>query len=304
MGSVTVLKNTETIINLQDDSSDQGWTVSGGVAFHSGCNNGFIQLKNTNGISVGKTYNISYEVVSIDSGYVRVSLGETAGQQHTTIGKKEQELVCVGNTSVKFYSTGKNAIRLLKINDKVISFTPGSVIVFNEVQKKFCGGFSFYPEMMGSLKSKMIAFKDGSLWLCNTNEVRNLFFGQKYPSKVTFYVNSNPTEFKMFHSMNVVSNKSWICPTNENIVIKPYEGKSLGMKSRLKSKKFIPLQGSYYADFLRNVLDPSYATEIERLMFGEELKGRIMQITIENNDDVEVSLFSVAVKYSKQNYTL
>ena len=43
VGSYTTYKNTVLQINLPNDFAEQGWGVSGGTAYHSGCNAGYIK---------------------------------------------------------------------------------------------------------------------------------------------------------------------------------------------------------------------------------------------------------------------
>lgn len=296
MGAITILKNTSVAIDLASDSQDNGWDVSNGYANHSSCNSGVI--KNTVFPTVtGQEYTLSYKVLNYSSGQVYMIIGGVNGTSRTADGIYKETLVADDDSGVQFYSDGNLSIGLVKISQ---GNSPATTIMFNENNNKFVSYVSAQPEYMAKFINSFFMFKDGQLWENNINGTRNNFFGEQFTSKITFYCNLNPTEVKNFYTLREKSNKVW---TVAEAKIDPREGKSVGQRSRIKKGNFKSLQGDWFANFLKDLNDPRYTTELDALFNGADLQGNVMEITIENTDTVEVRLLSVDVEVSKQEYT-
>lgn len=294
MGSVTIIQNQTVVIDLPTDFSDNGWSISNGTATHSGCNNGKILL-NLN-IPVG-TYKITYEVSNRASGSVYAYSGSFVGVPRSANGIYTEEVEI--NGSLGFYATGDLSLKTLAVapnNQPDTSLT----LAFNENVNKWVTYYSYVPEMMCKFINGFYCFKNGQLWEQNVNALRNNFFGQQYSSKIIFYVNINPSTIKQYWTIRLKSNKAW---SVTEATIRPIEGKSEGMRSRIKKGNFKPLQGDWFADFLRNMDDPRFTSELDALMRGNQLHGNVLKITIENDNSVEVRLLQVDVSYSFKNYT-
>lgn len=299
MGAVTLVKDTPGVMTPSTDFIDSGWVISGGLATHFPCNPGYIINNGILGLVVGNTYKIEFEVTGWVSGIVQAFLGTTAGTARGANGKYSQEMVCAANTVLKFYSNGQLTIGNAVIFDDSGAMPPVT-IAFSERAKLWVNYQSGTPEIMARFGDELFMFKNGAMYHQDTNSVRNNFFGEQFPSRITFYMNTDPASIKLFHNMIIESNRKWALVS---CIIKPYPGKPFGMQSRIKLDRFKELQGIFFADFLRNMLDPGFDTEIAALLRGEELRGRVMEITIENNDTEEVTLFAVDVKFSRQNLT-
>lgn len=303
MGSVSVLTNSSIIINIPSDYSDSGWDISGEFASHKPCNPGYIKLSGAP-IVVGRTYAVNYVVSNYVSGLVKSMLGTASGSNHTSNGEKTDIIVATDNSDIIFYSDGDLTIKHLKIYEYQEEPVDNAItMAFSEDVKRFISYYSWKPEMMLRFLDTFFSFKEGTLWEHHMNETRNNFYGVQYKSKVTFYANVNPDVIKLFYSIRVHSDHVWSAPSNDDIIILPTKGRPAGMKSRIKSGDFKNLQGDFFADFRRNLLDPRYNTDIDRLMKGEELRGKIMEISLENNDTVEVLLSAVDITTTPSYYT-
>lgn len=296
MGSITVLKNTPAQIYLAEDSTDNGWTVSEGYAVHGACNSGLI--KNLVFPTVaGEEYTLSYEVSNYTSGSVYMVIGGVNGTARTSNGVYTETLTATDDTGIQFYSDGNLRIGLIRISQGV---SPATTILFSENNNKFVSYMSAYPEYMTKFINGFFMFSNGQLWENNVNDTRNNFFGEQFTSKITFYCNLSPTEVKQFFSIREKSNKVW---SVTDAYIDPTEGKSQGQRTRLKKGRFKSLQGDWFADFLKNLEDPRFSTELEALMKGADMQGNVMEVTIENTDTVEVRLLSVDISIAPHNYT-
>lgn len=296
MGTITTLKNAPVIIDLRTDFTDNGWAVINGKAVHSGCNQGLI--KNTGIPTIaGEPITVKYLVEGRISGQVYAIAGGTSGDSITTNGAVEDTIIPVDDSGIYFYSDGDLTISLVKVFDRIVE---GTTVAFNENANKWVTYLSYVPENMVKFIDSFFTFTGGTMWEHNVNELRNNFYGQQYSSKITFYCNLDPTEVKSFFSIREKSNKLWEVT---DAYIEPREGKSQGQRSRLKKGRFKNMQGDWLADFLKDLNDPRYTTELEALFKGADLQGNVMEITIQNTDTVEVRLLSVDVEVSKQEYT-
>lgn len=300
MGSYTINKNATLSVNVPDDYTDTGWTISGALAIHSGCNAGYI-INDGIDLVIGESYIVKYNVESITSGYVKALLGTTSGTNVTVAGEFEEELTVTGNTDFSFYSNGNVSISILSIYpSSQLLVNNGKTLSFNETNNKWVNYQSFLPDFMCKFVNSFITFKDGEMWEHDVNETRNNFYGVQYTSKIIFYVNLDPTAIKNFYSMRQKSNKVWSVP---EINILPSEGKTEGQLSRLKKGRFKRLQSDWFADFMRDMNDPRFISTLDALTQGADLQGNIMKITMENSDITEVRLLSTDITLSNQNYT-
>lgn len=299
MGSYSAIKGQTLSINLLDDLRDNGWVISGGKAIHSGCNAGLIELRNPN-YTVGVPNIIKYEVSGYSSGGVNIRVGSTNGVTRTANDVYEEVITPALNDKVYFYSDGNLTVDYLSIAPLGEGESNGIAVGFDEKNNKWISYYSYEPEMMVKFIDNFFTFKEGKLWKHNVNEVRNNFYGVQYTSKIKYYVNVNPTEVKEFFSMRQKSNKVW---SVTDAYIEPYEGKSSGQRTRIKKGNFKVLQGDFFAPFLRNQLDPRFNSELEALMKGGSMQGSYIEINLENEDTVEVRLFSVDVECAPHNYT-
>lgn len=301
MANYEILQNATLLVDLPSDMSDQGWVVSEGVAFHSGCNGGYIDRYFD--LSSSTEWTFRYNVREWSSGAINIVVGENVGVSRTAVGTYEETFEVTGNNVlVRFYATGVNSVSLLQVYGTNLS-VPGLTLAFNEDADKWVTYYSYVPEMMIKFLDGFYTFKDGELWEHNSNNVRNNFYGVQYTSKVSFYVNLSPTEVKTYFSMRQKSNKVWLAYNRGDIRIFPSEGKPAGQLSRLRLGRFKRLQTDWFADFLRDLSDPRFLTEDEALIKGAQLQGNVMRITLENNDTTEVRMLSVDVTVGAQNYT-
>ena len=70
--------------------------------------------------------------------------------------------------------------------------------------------YNFVPEKIEGLNNRLYTFKEGQLWLHNSDNVpRNNFYGVQYESKVVTILNDMPGEDKIFKTLVLEGNKPW-----------------------------------------------------------------------------------------------
>lgn len=296
MGTYSTLTDQPIDIHLGDDWYDNGWSISEGKAIHVSCNEGTIR-NTTLPTESGESYKVRFTVSNWSSGVVTPIVGGTNGTPVSANGTYEQEIVAADSTGLMFFSDGDLTIELIRVS---LGEVPAVTFSFNTQKMVWTSYWSYTPEMMSKFLDEYYSWKDGDLWIHNENPLHNNFHGEQYSSIITFYMNVNHTQVKTLYSMRQNGNKPW---SVTEVEIPPRAGKSRGQLSRLKSGNFKNIQGQWFGDFMRDMLDPRFGTPDQALFKGAVLQGETAKITIEIQDTGEVRLVSVDILGSTQNYT-
>lgn len=160
--------------------------------------------------------------------------------------------------------------------------------------------YSYFPECMIALgQNGLYSFKGGEAYLHDANATRNYFHGVQGKSSIKFVINEFTQTMKDFLFTSIISNKKW----NYTLIeIMPNDTFPEGMQSRITDNNFEMTEGTSWADFFKDMTDPSFTDQLESLLNGRELKGFVMKITAENYDtvDVHVGEFAVGVIISPE----
>lgn len=295
MGKITVLKNTAITIDLNSDYRDNGWSIGSGVAYHDSCNSGAL-FHNYFKSEIGEEYKVKYRVSNISNGTLQATLGGVEMAPISVDGYYESTIIAMNTDGIEFWSDADLELSELAIT---AGETEYNTLVFNNDGSAWVGYVSYTSDFMTKFIDDFYTFKDGELWKHNVNDNLNSFYGVRYPSIITFYVNINPTMVKTLSSMRLNSNKPW----DVLVEIRPREGKLNGQRSRIKRGNFKNLQGQWFADFLKDMNDVRFNNELEALFKGADLQGNVIKLTIEYNENEPVRLLSVDTLESPQNYT-
>jgi hypothetical protein len=85
-----------------DWTKGAGWTISGGVAVSDGTASNAISQAGI--LTVGKTYVVSFDIVSRSAGFVRPQLGTTKGTSVSAVGSYSQTVTSLGNGTFYIFS--------------------------------------------------------------------------------------------------------------------------------------------------------------------------------------------------------
>lgn len=304
---INVLPNTTIPIGPTVEVRDTGWTIAGGVASHSSCNAGTMKSLTALGLIVGHTYAITYTVLNLTSGGVRLILGTTNGTVRSANGVYTENITVAGSAVLSFYSDGDLSVQSLSFYD--IAYTDGNAVTVSffdkdgETQKKWGSYYSYSPDLMIKFVNDFFTVKGGVLWQHNTNETRNNFYGVQYPSIIQFYANYNKSTIKLFFTMRQRATSPWAAKATGDIFIPPVAGRAAGMASRLKKGNFRNYHGDWFVDFMRNQNDTRYNDPEVALYKGEELRGDYAELKLTNEDTTETILVELDVKSSASMFT-
>lgn len=143
-----------------------------------------------------------------------------------------------------------------------------ATIVFDEAGKGFESFSSLRPEMMVTLGTLLISFKDGQLYTHDSASY-NTFFGATYDSTITPVFNKAELMKKTFTALEEVSSQVWDCPEIETSL---NSHTTVKQQSSLITEDFEELEGNFNASFLRD------RNSIGGLIGGDALKGNYMKV--------------------------
>lgn len=182
-----------------------------------------------------------------------------------------------------------NMLTFFSVEDKIDSEFASSVTwLFDEESNRYKCRLSFVPEQYGKIGQIFCSFKNGKLFIHESDEVPAAnFYNVQYPTRVKFVSNGHPDAVKQFWNIRISSTASFEAP---EIIIPPNSDYKQGMLSRLKWNRFKSYEGIFHADFLRDMLDNDKRfrdivfpeqREVTALLQGRLLRGEVLIVTLE-----------------------
>ena len=165
--------------------------------------------------------------------------------------------------------------------------------VFNELTNRWTSSQSFISECYGMTGMSIISFKEGELWV-HDSPVKNSFYGVQYTSKVGAVFNQESGKVRNFLALSEESDGVWSAPVIE---VPPNANALSGMLSRLILTKFVKKEGVWYAAIMKDMNSPNFATPVEALINGRSMRGHVLLVTLENDQNTNVKLNAVNLKY-------
>lgn len=164
----------------------------------------------------------------------------------------------------------------------------GETIAFNERIDKWTTFYSFRPEMFGVIDLTLISFLNGRLWVHNSNNLRNNFYGVQYTSQIEAMFNELPGQVKVFQAIGVESRHPWHIP---------FAKTPNGMETEVVAARFERKEDSYFASIMRDKNDPTFIGKpsIDAIINGRQLRDRSIKVLLENTETKEVVLFGLSM---------
>jgi len=276
--SITVSNIGSFPIQLAQNYNDTGWTVSGLNAVHQSCNAGFI-INQGLALTIGQLYQVQYTISGYSSGYVNSVLGTANGNQNSSNGGFIDNIVANG-TQFSFFSNGD--LTISNVSVIIVNTTSNfQTLAFNETNNRWTSFYSFDPEMMVDYNQNLFTFKGGQLYI-HEKGIYNNFYGVQFSSQVKIVANGKDigTDNKIFFTLKVDSEGIWYAPT---IYVPGSDQYPYGQTSALLSAQMKLKEGNYWADFLRDMTDPAFQTQLQAIFNGRQLRGQTIVITLQSD---------------------
>lgn len=175
-------------------------------------------------------------------------------------------------------------------------------LVYSTKRERWETRLNYYPEVMvplGGIRS--FGFKNGQMWEANINPVCCNFFGVQYTGVIQIVANPNPRTIKDWYALREKSNGIWAV---KEVEMPPNNRYPNGMKSRVTKNNFRNFEGDWWAQFFKDMTDPAFATQLEALQRGRELKGDVLIITLENVDTEQVFINEIDINFTASQETI
>lgn len=297
--SFTAVEDTPIEVDLVALARSTGWSVANDIATHESCNNGSIKLTGYT-IVEGKTYSISYKVLSISGGYVQLFMGDNGGAQRTTAASYTETLLATGdNPILSFYSNANCELQAFNIQEVVedVGNTQQHTVVYSPVIRKWTSFYTMAPDFGLSMFIRTLVFKYGILYSQqNGSDDRNNLFGTLYDSLFQFVENKNTAIVQTYESLSIQGNQLLIT-TNDGVET------SLGQLSTLIDSDFIQ-QSLTDGDIQVDIYD-RYGVYMASFVgdnnSGDELKGNYLIVQLQSTDSGNpMQFYTVNVRSSIQ----
>ncbi len=170
----------------------------------------------------------------------------------------------------------------IKVSEDVV--LDAVTVVFDERTNFWTSFFSFHPENMEKINTRLVTFKDGALWVHSANSIHNNFYGVQYTSQILPVFNDAPSATKVFQSISVEATDLWL----------PIEiTTSEGQQSSLIAEDFEHLENIFYAAILCDENTPNIANPITQ---GDVMRSTVLRVLLENRNTEKSVLYFVNVQ--------
>jgi hypothetical protein len=219
-----------------------------------------------------------------------------AGTWTNLEGTVTQITAVAGGSNVKIeVSSLTAAIFPIGQSINIIYPLPETIVFFNGdiegAKDRWVRFDSRTPERWEQLGSGIVSFKDGRVWMEDTNALYNNFYGTQYESDISVVFNQEPDKVKVFNSLWLGQNQdNKLCNWRSDLITNEN-----GQLSRLNNANIVKKENVWYVDFKRDLTDTTVSNPI---INGRRLRGATLTVKLSNNYTGEVSL-----AWAKANWT-
>lgn len=232
-------------------------------------------------------------------------------QDGDTMDDITDALVALINTSSVFDATKLNSTSFKVTNPViVISIVVNSIawewvgdgvvpnsesFSFNEPRNAYSSFFDIYPEWMVSAEDVMYGWKNGQLYVFDSETYAN-FFGTQYYPEIHLVFNKDIAVRKTYKSVSYQSNQIWESRSNSDVATNEYnQYTNLQQISQLKSVDYLQ-RGNYYdAAFLRDANSGIVAATA--LLDGDFLSGQWILLKLKYNGSNFAYIYEPYIKW-------
>lgn len=301
MSGLTIIQNQIGYINPSVASADTGWSIGEGSAIHQACNSGFITALTNFGLIVGRQYVFIFPVSNYSSGEVHIIAGTQVGTNRTANGTYTETLTQTGNTGLSFFSDGNLSIDALSFYDLLLGPQSAQVISFFDKANKWTSDYQYENDTMAKFIDSFVSWKNGGLWVHNTNPVQNNLYGTQYSSKITIVINPEYQKEKIFYNFRMDAVGKWYMPSITTPDSNQFPN---GMLTQLKKNNFKLIDNKLFAEILNDVNDPNFAgisdptqRRLDALFGGRKMQGGWLIVDLQCDDSTYQEISSVEAYY-------
>lgn len=178
---------------------------------------------------------------------------------------------------------------------------------YDESNNGWVSRYSYIPEAGGSLDGSFYTFKQGELYLHNSNNLHNKFYNdQARASVIELIFNQNPSANKNFSTINYEGTNTWnisSISTDINDIGLPI-AKNLNSQNDTDTLINLSVFKSFDGKYFSNIINNSNSKS-EEIVFDKDIsgvKGHVMKVTLENAETSYQELFAISTNYNINSY--
>lgn len=175
----------------------------------------------------------------------------------------------------------------VRFGEYVLSFSD-STVAFNEKYNAWSTFYSYLPENMCTSGLDIVTFKDGGIYVHNSNSIYNNFYGVQYSSELWVVSNGEPSKNKALQAISLECSEAW-----DAYDISTENGQSTSLESTDYEKK----QNLMYAGVMRDANTPNVT---DPLIEGDEMVDTSFLIKLSKLSLSFVKLFCVNLYWQPQ----
>jgi hypothetical protein len=300
--SLTIVQNKTGFVNAPVAATDTGWSISEGFGVHVACQSGSITSLTNFGLVIGRQYIFTYTVDQLTSGEVHILAGTAAGTNRTTNGTFTQTLTQTGDTTLSFFSDGNLRISAIKFYDLLLGPQDAQVISFFDKANKWTADYQYSNDVMAKFIDSFVSWKDGALWVHNTNPIQNNLYGVQYSSKITIIVNVDYQKEKLYYNFRMDAVGNWYMPSISTPDSNQFPN---GMLTQLKKNNFKLIDNKLWSSILNDVNDPNFATisdptqrRLAALFGGRKMQGGWLIVDLQCDSTEYHEISSISTYYT------
>lgn len=165
---------------------------------------------------------------------------------------------------------------------------------FDDTNNGWISFYSYIPNFGFSLNSKYYTLRSADIYEHYSNETRNEFYGESYPSTVDLIANQNPSIVKNFHTVNYEGTSGWSLESARTDSLDsayPIFSNVSDVQAGTIPINFVRKEDKYYGH-LRNNRTTELKGQVSIDVSGT--KGFFNKIQMKNGESSEQELFSVS----------
>lgn len=162
-------------------------------------------------------------------------------------------------------------------------------LAFNEKHNRWSTFYSYLPDYFCQNGVGIVSFREGELWLHDTNALQSNFYGIAGDAKIEFYLNSDPSNVKIAQAISEESTGIWELDSISN---------PNGQTSNLIAADFTLKEGIYYAPLWRDTNTPNVTNP---LFEGDEMRAETFYLQFRYAGTTKIRTFAINMNYIISN---
>lgn len=153
-------------------------------------------------------------------------------------------------------------------------------ILFSEEEGRWKCAHSYTPEMMGRVGTQVISFKNGGVWLHESNSSHHLsFYGEKKDAMVEPVFNDFSMDVKHWQTISYISTDKW----SVERILSEYRGQKSLLQSRILLGNFELREDAYWGAIRGDLNSPNASNPISG---GNAMRSKVIQVLMKLDPEV------------------